>query len=147
MIKSGDIVEWVYKDTNNPVVEDIMKKMIIKRHENQNWTIEKVDQRAVSTIKVIHEDYDVDMASIKPGDIIEWTYKSGKIVVENETLWSSVTESWCQIGSELVHTCIACDGETITWMNQKGTFNARVDDVWWCGDSRRWGKAIPRVKK
>lgn len=67
---------------------------------------------------------------IKPGDIVEWTYKeTGNHVVKDEELWSSVTKSWCLIGSNLINTCIACDGETITWLNSKGLFHARVDDA------------------
>ena len=66
---------------------------------------------------------------IKSGDIVEWTYKrTGEAVTKNAMLWSSVTKSWCQIGSNLVHICIACDGETITWLNSKGLFHAYVDD-------------------
>jgi hypothetical protein len=67
---------------------------------------------------------------IKPGDIVEWTYmKTDDSVVKNEELWSTLTESWCQIGSNLIHTCIACDGKIITWLNSKGLFHARVDDM------------------
>ena len=72
---------------------------------------------------------------IKPGDIVKWTYKrTNRIIIENDTLWSSVTASWCQIDSNLIHTCIACDGETITWLNSKGLFRIRWDDVglWEC---------------
>jgi hypothetical protein len=85
---------------------------------------------------------------IKPGDIIEWMYKkTGKLVVEDETSWSTLTESWCLIGSNLIHTCIACDGETITWLNSNGLFHACVDDV--SPDEYRRGLAqvVPRVKK
>jgi hypothetical protein len=42
---------------------------------------------------------------IKPGDIIEWVYKkTNEHVDEDEMLWSTLDESWCQIGSGLVHS-------------------------------------------
>ena len=86
------------------------------------------------------------MATIKPGDIIEWTYKkTGHLVVEDEMLWSTLVESWCQIGSDLVHTCIACDGETITWLNSKGLFHARVDDIWVRWDKWNANWVVPRA--
>jgi hypothetical protein len=85
---------------------------------------------------------------IKPGDIVEWAHKeTGDPVVKDEELWSSVTKSWCLIGSGLVHTCIACDGETITWLNSKGLFFARVDDASIVALSSAKGMIIPRVKK
>lgn len=84
---------------------------------------------------------------IKPGDIIEWTYNiTNNPVIENETLWSSVTESWCQIGSGLTHTCIACDGETMTWLNSKGLFHTRVDDTSGAGGCGFFPTAIPRAR-
>jgi hypothetical protein len=42
---------------------------------------------------------------IKPGDIVEWVYAvTNNPVVEDEMLWSTLDESWCQIGSGLVHS-------------------------------------------
>jgi plastocyanin len=85
---------------------------------------------------------------IKPGDIIEWTYKkTGNIVVKDEELWSTLAKSWCQIGSGHVHTCIACDGETITWLNSKGLFHTHVDDALTDRGIFRSQPVVPRVKQ
>lgn len=84
---------------------------------------------------------------IKPADNIEWTYKkTGNLVVEDEMLWSSVTNSWCQIGSGFIHTCIAYDGKIITWLNSKGLFHARVDDTSGAGGSGFFPTVIPRAR-
>ena len=85
---------------------------------------------------------------IKPGDIIEWVYKkTNEHVNEDECLWSSTSELRCQIGSGFIHTCIARDGETITWLNFKGLFHTRADDMLLVEpiDFEHW--VVPRVKK
>jgi hypothetical protein len=81
--------------------------------------------------------------NIKPGDLIEWAYhRDDKPVIvhtdADEHVWSSVMKGWVPIGSSLIHLCISCDDKTITWLNEKGLFRARVDD----GYGRR-ARALP----
>ena len=67
---------------------------------------------------------------MKPGDLIEWVYKSNReVVVSGEELWSTPLERWVPIGSEQVHLLISITDETIVWLNSKGLFHARVDDT------------------
>ena len=87
------------------------------------------------------------MIMIKPGDIVEWVYEvTNDPVVEDETLWSCVSESWCQIGSGFVHTCIACDGLAITWLNSNGLFHARVDDTVGTTFGGEYAQVVPRAR-
>ena len=66
---------------------------------------------------------------MNPGDLIEWTYThNNQLVIERETLWSTLMKRWVPIGSGLIHTLISIDDERITWMNEKGLFHARVGD-------------------
>ncbi len=85
--------------------------------------------------------------SIKPGDIIEWVYKSDdSAVAVNEEVWSSINKCWCCIGSTSVHLCVAVFDETIVWINDKGLFHARVDESGhplWCVRHRR---VVPRAR-
>jgi hypothetical protein len=68
--------------------------------------------------------------NVKPGDLIEWTYRrDGKLVYHDDRVWSSVEENYVPIGRELTHLCISCEGEIITWLNEKGVFSACVDDT------------------
>ena len=66
---------------------------------------------------------------MRPGEIIEWAYKYSGEPVTKEKLWSSVEDRWVPIGSELMHVLVSIDDETMTWMNEKGLFHARVDDT------------------
>ena len=67
---------------------------------------------------------------MKPGDLIEWTYKSnGQPVIVGEELWSTPLKRWVPIGGEQVHLLISITDETIVWLNDKGLFHARVDDT------------------
>jgi hypothetical protein len=65
---------------------------------------------------------------VKPGDLIEWMYhRDGRPVREDRLLWSTVEKKWVPIGSELTHLCVSCEGEIITWLNERGVFRARMD--------------------
>jgi hypothetical protein len=66
---------------------------------------------------------------MKPGDMIEWTYKtSGVLVHKDETFWSSAERRYVPIGGEMVHLLVSVNDETYSWINEKGLFHARVDD-------------------
>jgi hypothetical protein len=72
----------------------------------------------------------MDTKNVKPGDLIEWVYNySNLLVYPGERLWSSVKKEWVPIGRELTHLCVSCDDKTITWLNEKGLFLARKDDM------------------
>ena len=82
---------------------------------------------------------------LKPGDMIEWTYKSNsKVVVTEEEIWSTPLERWVPIGGDMVHLLISITGDTIVWLNSKGLFHARVDDTLarLLGEARR--RVVPR---
>ena len=67
---------------------------------------------------------------MKPGDMIEWTYKtSGVLVHKDETFWSSAERRYVPIGGEMVHLLVSVNDETYSWINEKGLFHARVDDT------------------
>lgn len=67
---------------------------------------------------------------MNPGDIIEWVYKSSCNAVDcNERLWSSTMERCVPIGSELTHTLVSIVKEQICWLNERGLFTARANDV------------------
>jgi hypothetical protein len=69
--------------------------------------------------------------NIKPGDLIEWVYRTkNETVCKDETLWSSQEQKWVPIGSGLTHKCVFCDEKTYKWSNQRGLFRAHVDDMW-----------------
>lgn len=70
-----------------------------------------------------------------PGDLIEWVYRSsGNVVLDDEALWSSVTNKWVPIGSSYIHTLIAIDDRQICWVNSMGVFHAF------------WGNVTPKTK-
>jgi len=67
---------------------------------------------------------------MKPGDFIEWTYRSDdKIVTPNEKLWSTPMQAWVPIGSNVLHLLVSITYNHIYWFNEKGFFHARVDDA------------------
>jgi hypothetical protein len=85
--------------------------------------------------------------NIKPGDLIEWSYRHiDKPVYPDEELWSSTEKKWVPIGSGMTHLCVSCDEETITWLNEKGLFHARVDDTRVRRCRRALKGVIPRVR-
>ena len=87
---------------------------------------------------------------MKPGDFIEWVYKSnGRLVVEGEELWSTTLQKWVPIGRSnnlLISIHEENDKQVIMWLNDKGLFRACVDDT----DSSRCSngalKVVPRVR-
>ena len=67
---------------------------------------------------------------MKPGDLIEWTYRqTGDLVFQYETFWSTPMNCWVSIGSRLVHILVSINDEHITWLNEEGCFYARVNDT------------------
>ena len=84
---------------------------------------------------------------MKPGDMIEWTYKtSGVLVHKDETFWSSAERRYVPIGGEMVHLLVSVNDETYSWINEKGLFHARVDDSGWCRAGRRGRRVVPRAR-
>jgi hypothetical protein len=84
---------------------------------------------------------------MKPGDMIEWTYKiSRHLVPEGDTLWSTVEERYVPIGGEMVHFLVSIDDETYSWINEKGLFHARVDDLLVLTSDHRWRWVVPRTR-
>jgi hypothetical protein len=66
---------------------------------------------------------------MKPGDLIEWVYKSdSQPVDEDEKLWSTPMQRWIPIG---VHPMmfISMTDEFYTWLTPEGLFHACVDDT------------------
>jgi hypothetical protein len=67
--------------------------------------------------------------SVKPGDLIEWTYRyTGGSVVAGETMWSTPLDRWVPVGGDLFHMLVAITSDTITWLNSRGLFHALLDD-------------------
>jgi hypothetical protein len=65
---------------------------------------------------------------MKPGDLIEWVYKyNSSTVSSDEFLWSSTMKDHVPIGG--INLLVLVDENKITWVNDKGLFHARVDDV------------------
>ena len=64
---------------------------------------------------------------MKPGDLIEWVYKHNNEVVAVEELWSTLTKKWVPIGEKSL--LISITDVEYTWLNSKGLFRARRDDV------------------
>ena len=84
---------------------------------------------------------------MRPGDMIEWTYEvSGELVREGEALWSNTEGCYAPIGSEMVHLLVSIDDDTCFWLNEKGLFNAYVDDEC-AGRPGGRGRVVPHVCK
>lgn len=82
-----------------------------------------------------------------PGDLIEWFYESSREVVDrSEELWSSLLKQWVPIGSSHVHTLVSIDKEQISWLNEKGLFHARVDDVYIAPSPQNLVTVVPRTR-
>jgi hypothetical protein len=66
---------------------------------------------------------------MKPGDLIEWVYKSDPQPVDEDVeLWSTPMQRWIPIG---IHPAvlISITDEFYTWLTLEGLFHARVDDT------------------
>ena len=84
---------------------------------------------------------------MKPGDMIEWTYKhSGELVHKDEILWSSVMERFVPVGSEMFHFLVSINDETFSWLNEKGLFHACVGDTQEVVGSFTAFVVVPRVR-
>ena len=87
---------------------------------------------------------------MKPGDFIEWTYKSdGNLVVESEVLWSTPMHRFVPIGcvnNLLISIHDEGDKKIITWLNDKGLFHARVDDTVGADLRIVGGLVVPRAR-
>ena len=81
---------------------------------------------------------------MKPGDFIEWVYKSDRsAIAPDELLYSSPMKKWVPI-SGLALLIGNADG-ILTWVSDKGLFHASVDDT--CGKSvwKAAGQVVPRA--
>jgi hypothetical protein len=66
---------------------------------------------------------------MKPGDLIEWVYKSNyKSVRENDEFWSTPMQRWVPIGVQPM-MLISITDEFYMWLTPTGLFRARVDDA------------------
>ena len=66
---------------------------------------------------------------IKPGDMIEWAYKSDNVVVtHNEQCYSSTMKQWIPIGGEMIVVSVV--DSAIYFLRKEGLFHARVDETW-----------------
>ena len=75
-------------------------------------------------------DGNLQVKNLKPGDIIEWVHnQDDKPVNEQEELYSTPMNRWVPIGSRLIHTLISIDDEQIAWVNEKGLFHARRNNI------------------
>jgi len=88
----------------------------------------------------------------KPGDLIEWihgyTENPITLVGEDEEFYSSIQDADVPVGSNLVHMCVYNDGETYSWLNERGVFRAHIHDVTWVhGFAGSIGLITPRVRK
>jgi len=84
---------------------------------------------------------------MKPGDLIEWVYRSDdKIVSSGEELWSTPMVQWVPIGSSMLHLLVSITDEHISWFNEKGFFHARVDDTHGALRVRMDGLVLPRAR-
>jgi hypothetical protein len=64
---------------------------------------------------------------MKPGDFIEWTYKSNNSLVSpGETLWSTLERRWVPIG--LTSLLVWITDEEYAWLTPR-LFHARRDDT------------------
>jgi hypothetical protein len=82
---------------------------------------------------------------MKPGDFIEWVYKSNNSVVRrHRMMWSTLMQKDVPIGG--LNLLVALTGDTMVWLCDKGLFHARVDDTY--GTPERLGRAeavVPRA--
>jgi hypothetical protein len=66
---------------------------------------------------------------MKPGDLIEWVYKSDSQPVEEDVkLWSTPMKRWVPIGVQPM-MLISITDEFYSWLTAEELFHARVDDA------------------
>lgn len=82
---------------------------------------------------------------MKPGDLIEWVYKNGKVVDKDEELWSSPEDRWVPIGGTKYHLVVSVDENKYSWLNDDGLFHAYVEDVKHLGLYAEGKEVVPRV--
>jgi hypothetical protein len=82
---------------------------------------------------------------MKPGDLIEWVYKSdSQSVNKHEELWSTPLRRWVPIGIQPA-ILVSITDEFYSWLTTRGLFHAHVLDV---DASPRFGRGpaiVPRV--
>jgi len=84
---------------------------------------------------------------MKPGDLIEWVYKSNMaLVVSDEELWSTPMQAWIPIGSNTLYLLVSITDEHIYWFNEKGFFHAQVDDTVRSGWPTMHLPVLPRAR-
>ncbi len=82
---------------------------------------------------------------MKPGDMIEWIYKSsGNVVVPDEEIWSTPMKRWVPIGGQALLISIVKD--VYVWLSDKRLFHARVDDTFTAHSSLSTVRVVPRTK-
>lgn len=65
---------------------------------------------------------------IEIGQVFEFVYAASSISVNcNEKLWSSIENRWIRCSG--IHILVSKKNDVVVFMNSKGCFHARVDDV------------------
>jgi hypothetical protein len=84
---------------------------------------------------------------VKPGDFIEWTYKSNnsRLASQDETLWSTLERRWVPIG--LTSLLVWITDKEYAWLTPKGLFHARRDDTVDVGFAHGASPVVPRTQR
>ena len=65
---------------------------------------------------------------MKPGDMIEWVYKSdNSVVAHDEKCYSSTMKQWIPIGGDMI--VISVVDSVVYFLRKEGLFHARVDEI------------------
>ena len=83
---------------------------------------------------------------MKPGDLIEWVYKSdSQPVDEDAELWSTPMQRWIPIGVRPA-ILVSITNEFYMWLTLEGLFHARVDDTSAVAVSALVIEVVPRAR-
>jgi hypothetical protein len=80
---------------------------------------------------------------MKPGDFIEWVYKSNNVVVpHDEMLWSTLMQKWVPITGLI--ELVALTDDAIVWLCDNRLFRARSVDTLAGQGNTPCAAAVPR---
>lgn len=84
---------------------------------------------------------------MKPGDLIEWTYREDSLIVlHDEVMWSTIEKRYVPIGSGMVHMLVDLDSRSYVWLNFHGSFRAHFCDVFTSLTRGAAGSVSPRTR-
>lgn len=85
------------------------------------------------------------MFLILPGDYVKWVYASSGIPIAHGTkVYSTTMNSWIPIGE--LSLVVFVDHEHMSWLNSRGYFHARKNDVkYYSSDPGAFIVIIPKV--